>query len=92
VNLLEWLFDGLLGVTLLWLGGRVVFARELLGSVVSFIALGMLMALAWLRLGAPDLALAEAALGGGVTGALLLAALSRLERESLNQRGEDDDP
>jgi uncharacterized MnhB-related membrane protein len=89
---LEWLFDGLLGLTLLWLAGRVVFARELFGSVVSFIALGMLMALAWLRLGAPDLALAEAALGGGVTGALLLAALSRLQAESSQQGEGKDDP
>ncbi len=88
---LEWLFDGLLGVTLLGLAGRVIFARELFGSVVSFIALGMLMALAWLRLGAPDLALAEAALGGGVTGALLLAALSRLEHAAANHKEGDDD-
>lgn len=76
----DWLFDGLLGVTLLWLAGRVLFAHELFSSVVTFIAFGLLMALAWLRLGAPDVALAEAVLGGGVTGALLLAALNRLER------------
>lgn len=43
-----------------------------------FIAFGLLMALAWVRLQAPDVALAEAAIGAGLTGALLLAALSRL--------------
>ena len=73
------LFDGLLGLTLLWLAVRVVFTRELFSAVVTFIALGMLMALAWLRLATTDIALAEAILGGGVTGALLLGALNRLE-------------
>ena len=76
---LDALFDGLLGLTLLWLAVRVVFTRELFSAVVTFIALGMLMALAWLRLATPDIALAEAVLGSGVTGALLLAALNRLE-------------
>ena len=76
---LDALFDGLLGLTLLWLAVRVVFTRELFSAVMTFIALGMLMALAWLRLATPDIALAEAVLGSGVTGALLLAALNRLE-------------
>lgn len=85
----DWLFDGLLGLTLLWLAVRVVFAQELFNSVVTFIALGMLMALAWLRLATLDVALAEAVLGGGVTGALLLAALNRLESRARD--GEDED-
>lgn len=87
MSLTEWLFDGLLGVTLLWLAVRAVFSTELFGNIIAFIALGMLMALAWLRLGAPDLALAEAALGGGITGALFLAALNRLEGAG----GQEDD-
>ncbi len=90
MSVLGWLFDGLLGVTLLWLGGRAVFARELSGTIMSFIALGLLMALAWLRLGASDIALAEAALGGGVTGALLLAALNRLEQPARQPPAHDD--
>ena len=35
----------------------------------------MLLALVWIRLRAPDIALAEAAIGAGLTGALLLSAL-----------------
>lgn len=88
--LLDWLFDILLGLILVWLGLRTVFAQELFDSIIAFIGLGMLMALAWLRLGTLDLALAEAALGGGVTGALLLAALNRLERFKSHE-GESDD-
>ncbi len=36
------------------------------------------MALIWARLRAPDIALAEASIGSGLTGALLLGALRRL--------------
>ena len=89
MTLLQWMFDGLLGLTLLWLGWRAVFALELFDTILSFIAFGMLLALAWLRLGAPDVALAEAALGGGVTGALLLAAFNRLEA-SKSKNGEQE--
>ena len=91
MNLLNLIFDVLLGIILLWLGLRVVFAQKLYDSIIAFIGLGLLMALAWLRLGALDLALAEAALGGGVTGALLLAALNRLEHHSLKKGDNNDD-
>lgn len=56
-----------------------VMARSLFASVVLFMSLGLVMSLAWLRLGAPDVALAEAALGAGVIGAMLLMAMRRLE-------------
>ena len=42
------------------------------------------MALLWVRLEAPDVALAEAAIGAGLTGALLMAALARLQNASQN--------
>jgi len=90
MSLLDWLFDGLLGLTMLWLGIRVVSGAELLNTIMSFIGLGILMALAWMRLGAPDVALAEAALGGGVTGALLLAAFNRLKDAPSVQTEQDD--
>ena len=44
-------------------------------AVVLFIAFGLVLALVWARLYAVDVALAEMAIGAGVTGALLLAAL-----------------
>lgn len=76
----EWtlLFDVLLAVLLLWLAWQAIFARDLFRAVVGFMIFGLLMALAWVRLDAPDIALAEAAIGAGVTGALLLSALGRL--------------
>ena len=41
-------------------------------AVVGFVAYGLLLALVWVRLAAVDVALTEAAVGSGVTGALLI--------------------
>ncbi|MGM0593083.1 MAG: hydrogenase subunit MbhD domain-containing protein [Pseudomonadota bacterium] len=73
------LFDLLLGLMLLWLAWRTLAAPSLFEACVSFIAFGLLMALSWVRLEAPDVALAEAAVGAGLTGVLLLGALGRAE-------------
>lgn len=85
VTLLAWTFDSLLGLGLLWLAWRALSCPELFKAIVLFIAFGLLMALAWVRLDAPDVALAEAAIGAGLTGALLLAALARLNRADREQ-------
>lgn len=73
----DWLFDGTLGLLLLALALGALHGRNLYASVLLFVAFGMLMALIWARLGAADLALAEAAIGAGLTGVLLFAALAR---------------
>lgn len=73
----EVLFDGALGGLLLMLAAAALHAPRLYVSVMIFIAFGLVLALTWARLGAPDLALAEAAIGAGLTGALLLGVLSR---------------
>jgi len=77
LSLLQWSFDGLLGLSLLWLAWQALVCTDLFKAVVLFIAFGLLMALTWVRLAAPDIALAEAAIGAGLTGALLLSALAR---------------
>lgn len=57
-----------------------VLARDLLAAVVFFIVYGLLAAIAWVRLDAVDVALAEAAIGAGLTGLLLVGAAARLHR------------
>lgn len=47
-------------------------------SIVFFVVYGLLVGVAWVRLGAVDVALAEAAIGAGLTGVLLLSASGRL--------------
>ena len=74
----EWLLDGLLVLALLLTAVGVLWSRDLFRAVVVFIAFGLLMALAWVRLQAPDIALAEVAIGAGLTGVLLLDAARHL--------------
>lgn len=77
----DWGFDALLALTLLWSAWQVLTSRDLFKGIVFFIAFGLIMALTWVRLDAPDVALAEAAIGAGLTGALFLGALSRLRED-----------
>lgn len=73
-------FDAVLVPTILWLAWRSLADRDLLRAVLKFVALGLLLAVAWVRLRAPDVAMAEAAVGSALTGALLLSALARMKR------------
>ena len=76
---LPW-FDLLLITTLILVASGCLFSRDLFRSVIMFIAFGLLLALAWVRLQAPDIALAEAAIGAGITGVLLLDTLGHIQR------------
>lgn len=71
-------FDTVLAIAVLWTAWQGIHGTGLFRAVISFIVFGLLMALAWVRLEAPDIALAEAAIGAGVTGALFLSALGRV--------------
>lgn len=55
-----------------------VLARDLFTAIVFFIVYGLMVAMAWVRLDAVDVALAEAAIGAGLTGILLVGASARL--------------
>lgn len=74
-------FDAVLVLLIIALAGGAMFCRQLPHAVMLFIAFGLMMALAWARLAAPDLALAEAAIGAGLTGALCFTALARYQIE-----------
>ncbi len=74
-------FDLLLSIALIALATAALRARDLFKSIVIFMLFGLLVAIAWVRVHAPDLALAEAAIGSGITGALFLGALNRIERK-----------
>lgn len=71
-------YDLLLCGGLLWAAVQAVAVRQALSAVIVFLVFGLLMALVWARLGTPDLALAEAIIGAGITGALLLSACRTL--------------
>lgn len=81
------LLDTLLAILLLGLAWAALSGTDLRRSVVLFMAFGLLLSLIWARLRAPDLALAEAAIGAGLSGALLLLALRDREMPE-NQAGQ----
>jgi multisubunit Na+/H+ antiporter MnhB subunit len=56
----------------------IVVARAAFTAAIAFIVYGLLLSLVWGMLVAVDVALTEAAIGGGVTGVLLLGAAARL--------------
>jgi multisubunit Na+/H+ antiporter MnhB subunit len=68
------------GLILLILGvaAATVFTRDTFGAITAFVVYGLLLGVAWVTLGSIDVALTEAALGSGITGALLLRAASCL--------------
>ncbi|MGB5305263.1 MAG: hydrogenase subunit MbhD domain-containing protein [Gammaproteobacteria bacterium] len=70
-------FDGLLLISIVTLAWASLASTDVRNGVILFIAFGLLLAVAWARLMAPDVALAEAAIGAGLSGALLLAAAHR---------------
>ena len=87
---LSWSFDLVLALALVWLAWRTLVSTDLFRTVVLFIAFGLLLALSWVRLNAPDVALAEASISAGLTGVLLLTALRRLRTAKESEQRPDD--
>lgn len=81
--------DLLLALAALVTAGQCLLLPGLFRAVANLMAFGLVMALIWVRLEAPDVALAEAAIGAGITGALLLAAAGQLpaSQRSLQSMG-----
>lgn len=85
-------FDLLLAISLLWSAWQALSTPKLDRAVIMFIVFGLLLTLVWARLDAPDIALAEAALGAGLTGTLLLDALAAVRRSSKQQTDQSVQP
>jgi multisubunit Na+/H+ antiporter MnhB subunit len=72
--------DIVLAALILTMATWTVAVREPFSATVGYVAYGLLLSLVWVRLFAVDVALTEAAIGGGVTGVLLISAAVRLRR------------
>ncbi|MBB4003014.1 hydrogenase subunit MbhD domain-containing protein [Aurantimonas endophytica] len=70
--------DLVVAALLLALALHIAVVRDDRGAIVASVAFGLLLALGWTRLGSLDVAMTEAAIGGGVTGVLLLRAEAHL--------------
>ena len=75
IEILWFIFDSMLVLLLLALAWTTCSTQDVMRAVTLFIAMGLLLAVIWARLKAPDLALAEAVIGAGISGALLLSAI-----------------
>ena len=54
------------------------FAKNLLNSVLIFMAYSLIMSVIWMILESPDLAITEAAVGAGITSVLFFVTLNRI--------------
>ncbi len=54
--------------------------KELLNSVIILSVYSLIMAVVWVRLGAVDVAITEAAVGAGISTVLFIAVLTRVKR------------
>jgi multisubunit Na+/H+ antiporter MnhB subunit len=77
-----------LALMILALGVWTVVARDTFAATAGFLAYGMLLTLVWVQLHGVDVALTEAAIGGGLTGALLIRAAAKLRGTEAAARAE----
>lgn len=78
MSLLPAIIDFVLAIGVLWLAWWMLASTDLFKAIVLFVAFGLFLSLIWVRLNAPDVAMAEVAIGSGFTGALLIGSLTRL--------------
>ena len=74
MQIIEWL----LLIFLIVCAVAVSLSKNLLNSVIIFMSYSLVMAVIWVLLQAPDLAITEAAVGAGVTSILFFLALRRV--------------
>lgn len=70
--------DVIIGVAVVAAAVVALFVPRRLASAVSFLVMGVLLAVLWALAGAPDVALAEAAISAGVTGVLLIDTITQV--------------
>ena len=68
-----------------------VLTRNLLMSLIIFMAYSVLMSIVWVLLQAPDLAITEAAVGAGISGILLFVTLQKLQTIRKKAKDEEKD-
>ncbi|MEX1198964.1 MAG: MnhB domain-containing protein [Pseudohongiellaceae bacterium] len=83
MEIAEAVLDTALIGLLLTMAWATLHTQRMSAAIALFAGFGMVLALIWARLRAPDLALAEAAIGAGLTSALLLRAASITREETI---------
>lgn len=81
------IFQIVLFVLLIMCALATAFTKNLLASIIIFMAYSVIMAIMWILMQAPDLAITEAAVGAGVSSLLFYLVLRRIKL----MKGEDND-
>ena len=81
----EYLLLGLLIICAI----SVSFSKNLLNSILIFMSYSLIMAIIWILLESPDLAITEAAVGAGVTSLLFFVTLKKIH--AMKEAGDSDE-
>lgn len=81
----ELLLDIVLCIGIFSLAFLSLSTSNIFKAVLFFICMGLLVTIAWARLKAWDVAIAEAAIGAGITGVLLLVTIARPRIKTLSE-------
>ncbi|MGN0465893.1 MAG: hydrogenase subunit MbhD domain-containing protein [Lachnospiraceae bacterium] len=68
----------------------VSFTKNLLTSIIIFMAYSLIMSIIWILLESPDLAITEAAVGAGVTSVLFFVTLKKIRAIVEEEKDEQD--
>ena len=69
----------------------VTVTKDLLTSIIIFMAQSIAMSVVWILLRAPDLAITEAAVGAGITTLLMFITLKKLHAIRVQGRKDDEE-
>ena len=69
----------------------VTVTKDLLTSIIIFMAQSIAMSVVWILLRAPDLAITEAAVGAGITTLLMFITLKKLHAIRVQDRKDDEE-
>ena len=69
----------------------VSVTKDLLTSIIIFMAQSIAMSVVWILLRAPDLAITEAAVGAGITTLLMFITLKKLHAIRIQGKKNDED-
>lgn len=68
----------------------VSFSKNLLNSIIIYMAFSLIMSIIWIILESPDLGITEAAVGAGVTSLLFFVTLKKIRAVKGDEENEQD--
>ena len=85
------LFQIILLIFLVICAVSVSFSKNLVRSIMEFMAFSLIMSIIWLTLESPDLGITEAAVGAGVTSILFFVTLKKIHAIREGNKNEETD-